>query len=141
MENIINNVANLFKTYGFQATTIIILTIIVVNLIKKPVIKKAESFARLTGYDKALITKNITFLPIAVSFLIIVVVNVIVVKFNFAVLEWGKMTSEAVIYGAVAIATYETSKKHLEAYASKTKDVKKIPEEEKKEETKDEILQ
>ncbi|MBE6132945.1 MAG: hypothetical protein E7180_06110 [Erysipelotrichaceae bacterium] len=77
------------------------------------------AYAEKTGYDKSVITKNITFIPVGVAFILVVLVNLILVKFNFAALDWSEIASTSVVYASVAIATYESVKKQLEAYASK----------------------
>ena len=119
MENIIRSISQLFNQYGFQAALIIIATVIFTNLIKGPIVKRAVAYAEKTGYDKAVITKNITFIPVGVAFILVVLVNLILVKFNFAALDWSEIASTSVVYASVAIATYESVKKQLEAYASK----------------------
>lgn len=119
MENIIQSIARLFTSYGFKAAMIIIATIIITNLIKKPIVKYASTYAEKSGYDKSVVTKNITFIPIAVAFILTFCVNLIVAKFNITTLHWGEMLSTAAVYAAVAMATYEATKKQLEAYASR----------------------
>ena len=118
MENIINSIRNLFTTYGFRCASIVVATILIVNLIKKPIVKKANDLAQKSGMDKSVVTKNLTFLPVAVAFVLETVVTLVCAKFDFLALDFGRITSCAVTYGALAIATYESVKKHLEAYAS-----------------------
>lgn len=119
MENIIKSIGTLFTSYGFQAAMIIIATIIITNLIKKPIVKRAVTFAEKSGYDKSVVTKNITFIPVAVAFVLVFLVNLIIAKFQFTSLNWTELASTAVIYAAVSTTTYEGAKKQLEAYASK----------------------
>lgn len=118
MENIINSIKNLFTTYGFRCASIVVATILIVNLIKKPIVKKANELMQSTGVDKSVVTKNITFLPVVVAFVLETLVTLVCEKFDFRALNFGTITSCAITYGALAIATYESIKKHLEAYAS-----------------------
>ena len=118
MEGIINSVRNLFGTYGFHAAAVVLATIAVVNVVKRPLVKKAEELAARTGIDKSVVTKNVTIIPVAVAFVIELVVAVIAARFDFRAVDYGKVVSTSVLYGALAIATYESVKKQLRAYAA-----------------------
>ena len=120
MEKIIQSVRDLFTSYGFHAATVVLVTIAVVNIIKKPIVKKAEDFAEKTGIDKSIITKNVTIIPVAVAFLIELITALIAARFDFRAVDYGSVTSASVLYGALAIATYESVKKQLRAYAAST---------------------
>ena len=118
MEGIINSVRNLFGTYGFHAAAVVLATIAVVNVVKRPLVKKAEELAARTGIDKSVVTKNVTIIPVAVAFVIELVVAVIAARFDFRAVDYGKVVTTSVLYGALAIATYESVKKQLRAYAA-----------------------
>lgn len=118
MEGIINSVRNLFGTYGFHAAAVVLATIAVVNVVKRPLVKKAEELAARTGIDKSVVTKNVTIIPVAVAFVIELVVAVIAARFDFRAVGYGKVVTTSVLYGALAIATYESVKKQLRAYAA-----------------------
>ena len=118
MEGIINSVRNLFGTYGFHAAAVVLATIAVVNVVKRPLVKKAEELAARTGIDKSVVTKNVTIIPVAVAFAIELVVAVIAARFDFRAVDYGKVVTTSVLYGALAIATYESVKKQLRAYAA-----------------------
>lgn len=118
MEGIINSVRNLFGTYGFHAAVVVLATIAVVNVVKRPLVKKAEELAARTGIDKSVVTKNVTIIPVAVAFVIELVVAVIAARFDFRAVDYGKVVTTSVLYGALAIATYESVKKQLRAYAA-----------------------
>lgn len=118
MESIINSVRNLFGTYGFHAAAVVLATIAVVNVVKRPLVKKAEELAARTGIDKSVVTKNVTIIPVAVAFVIELVVAVIAARFDFRAVDYGKVVTTSVLYGALAIATYESVKKQLRAYAA-----------------------
>ena len=122
MDSIINSIRSLFSTYGFRATAVIVATIILVNLIKKPIISKAKKSQAKTGVDKSVITKNITALPVVVAFALEFIIEMVVSNFNFAVIDFGTVVANAVLYGALAVATYEGVKKQLEAYSAKRND-------------------
>ena len=121
MEGIINSVRNLFGTYGFHAAAVVLATIAVVNVVKRPLVKKAEELAARTGIDKSVVTKNVTIIPVAVAFVIELVVAVIAARFDFRAVDYGKVVTTSVLYGALAIATYESVKKQLRAYAASLK--------------------
>lgn len=118
MEGIINSVRNLFGTYGFHAAAVVLATIAVVNVVKRPLVKKAEELAARTGIDKSVVTKNVTIIPVAVAFVIELVVAVIAARFDFRAVDYGKVVTTSVLCGALAIATYESVKKQLRAYAA-----------------------
>ena len=118
MEGIINSVRNLFGTYGFHVAAVVLATIAVVNVVKRPLVKKAEELAARTGIDKSVVTKNVTIIPVAVAFVIELVVAVIAARFDFRAVDYGKVVTTSVLYGALAIATYESVKKQLRAYAA-----------------------
>lgn len=118
MEGIINSVRNLFGTYGFHAAVVVLATIAVVNVVKRPLVKKAEELAARTGIDKSVVTKNVTIIPVAVAFVIELVVAVIAARFDFRAVDYGRVVTTSVLYGALAIATYESVKKQLRAYAA-----------------------
>ncbi len=133
MEGIINSVSKLFGTYGFRAATIVIATVIIVNLIKKPIIKRAERLAADRGLDKSIVTKYITVLPVAVAFVLELFTELILNRFNVFNVDYAAVATSAVLYGALAIATYESVKKQLEAYAAKHNSTASVPEKQEKE--------
>ena len=113
MESIVNSVRSLFANYGFRAASIVIATVIVVNFIKKPIVRKAVSISERFGTDKAVITKYITALPVAVAFVIELVVSLVIAGFDFTAVDYATVLSRAVLYGALAVATYESVKKNF----------------------------
>ena len=118
MEGIINSVRNLFGTYGFHAAAVVLATIVVVNIVKRPLVRKAELLAEKTGVDKSVVTKNVTVIPVAVAFVIELIAALVAARFDFRSVDYGSVASAAVLYGALAIATYESVKKQLRAYAA-----------------------
>ena len=124
MESIVNSVRSLFANYGFRAASIVIATVIIVNIIKKPIVRKAVSISERLGTDKAVITKYITALPVAVAFVIEFIVSLATAGFDFFAVDYATVLSRAVLYGALAVATYESVKKQMEAYAAAKTSVK-----------------
>lgn len=118
MEEIINALRALFATYGFRAGAIVVATIIVVNVVKKPIVKKGEALSVKTGVDKSVLTRYVTFLPVPIAFVLEFAVSLVEANFAFAMLDFGKMLSSSILYAALATATYESVKKQLEAYAA-----------------------
>lgn len=119
MESIINGIRSLFETYGGQVTIVILFTIMLTNVTKRPIIKYAGKVVEATGYDKSVVTKFISLIPFGFTFLQLFIVKLVILDFSFAAIEWGILMSEATVYAAVAIATYEVFKKQFEAYATK----------------------
>ena len=116
MEGIINSVSKLFGTYGFRSATIVIATVVIVNLIKKPIVKKAERLAADCGLDKSIVTKYITVLPVGVAFVLELLTELVLNKFAVFNIDYAAVATSAVLYGGLAI---ESVKKQLEAYAAK----------------------
>ena len=119
MDSVINSIRSLFSTYGFRATAVIVATIIIVNLIKKPIVAKAKAYQNETGLDKAVITKSITVLPVVVAFVLEFLIELTINNFAFMAIDFATVGANAVLYGALAVATYEGVKKQLEAYSAK----------------------
>ena len=126
MESIINSLKNLFTTYGFRASAVIISTVAIVNLLKKPIVKYATKRENEDGLDKSVWTKFVTALPVAVAFVLEFIIELAINSFNFTAVSYGDVISHAVLYGALAVATYESVKKQLEAYSA-NKNAKKQP--------------
>lgn len=122
MESIIANIKNLFTTYGFEATSIIVLTVILVNIIKRPIVAYGKRLAQANGLNKAIVTKNIAILPFAVAFILTLLFALIQVSFKFALINWQEVSASSFIYAGLAVSTYEIGKKQLEAYATKVND-------------------
>ena len=119
MESIVNSIKSLFENYGFRAASIVVATVIIVNFVKKPIVRRAELVADKAGVDKSVITKYITALPVAVAFIIEFFVSLVAGGFNVFTVDYATVLSRAVLYGALAVATYESVKKQMEAYAAK----------------------
>ena len=118
MESIVNSIRSLFANYGFRTASIVIATVVIVNFVKKPIVRKAVSVASKIGVDKSVITKYITVLPVAVAFVIEFIVSLVTVGFDFFAVDYATVLSRAVLCGALAVATYESVKKQMEAYAA-----------------------
>lgn len=118
MEGIINSVRSLMCNYGFRAAAVVLLTVVIVNLIKKPIVKRAERLAAEYGLNKSAVTKYVTYIPVAVAFVLELFCQLALSGFRFSAIDYGAVASSAVLYGALAVATYESVKKQLEAYAA-----------------------
>ena len=119
MEVVLSEVKNLFSAYGLKAVIIIVLTVLIVNLIKKPIVKKFVAVVEKNGYDKSLVTKNFAYITFLVAIFLEFIAQIIISKFNFYILDFASVLSAGVLYGGLAIALYETVKAELKAYASK----------------------
>ena len=65
-----------------------------------------------------MLTKYVTALPIAVALVLELFAQLIVSGFSFRSLDFGSLFSSAILYGALATATYESVKKQLKAYSA-----------------------
>ena len=119
MDSIINSLKSLFSTYGFRAATIVVLSVVIVNLCKRPIVKLGIRLASERCYDKSVITRHISCLPFVAAFVLTAVWSLVDCGFRFAACDWSTVLSQSLTYGALAVATYETIKKQLEAYAAK----------------------
>lgn len=119
MDSLINSLRMLFSTYGLRAATIIMVSVLLVNLVKKPIVKYGEKLMEKRGLDKSVATRYVSFLPFAFTVLLNVLWACFSQGFRVIEIDWSEVLSSGLIYGAVAIATYETVKKHLQAYAAK----------------------
>lgn len=120
MSEIVNSLTKLFSTYGFKAGCIIVCVIILVNIIKKPITKKALKLSESLGYDKSIVTRYISLMPVGVAFVLTAAIELICQKFSFSAVSWKDVVANSVLYSAIAVALYETIKKQLQAYAAKS---------------------
>lgn len=119
MDMIVTSLSELFTRYGARSAAIILLTVVAVNLIKRPLVGLAEKVADRTGTDKSVLTRYVSLLPVPVALLFDFICELFVRRFNLIGLSVPELLSRAVIYGGLAMATYESIKKQLEAYAAK----------------------
>lgn len=120
MESVVDWFESLISSYGFRATIIIILTIIVVNIIKIPIVKAAKTHAGKHNTDKAVITRFVTFLPFLVSFFFNFIWELIINNFSFVSINYVEIITSSFIYAGLAIASFESIKKQVQAYTAKT---------------------
>ena len=125
MHDIINYLKALFETHGFKVAVIVLLTILLVNILKKPIIKKAENYAKKYDCDKSVITKYLTILPYIVSFIISFIWELIIVNFVFNQIDYEMLLTNVFMYGSLSIASFETLKLQFEAYAAKKQQKKR----------------
>lgn len=122
---IIEWVKTLLTQYGLINVVIMCLVILLTNLVKKPIVEKADDFVetakKLTGIDvdKSVITSNIIYIPIGFSFVLYFLYTLITVKFNFYAVDWVQLISNSVIYGMLSMSIYEIGKSKIKAYLTK----------------------
>ncbi|MBQ8749362.1 MAG: hypothetical protein IJZ29_02730 [Clostridia bacterium] len=119
MEEIILSIESLFANYGFKTGVVVMLSIFIVEIIKKPIVKKAEAYSLKSGLDKSIITKYLSFLPLGSVFVINLLWELVCIDFNFALLDFNSLLSTSLVMASITIATYEVLKKYLQAYCSK----------------------
>ncbi len=119
MSDFLSTFTNIFSNYGVKTFLIVFITIILINLIKKPITKKAEQYAVENNCDKSIITCYITYVAIIIPFIVNLLYELCITNFNFYVIDWSNYVYSSLTYGAIAIATYESIKKQVEAYVSK----------------------
>lgn len=121
----VNWIKSLVVDYGAINVIIMIATIIITNLIKKPIVNKADDFVatakKLTDLDvdKSVITSNICYIPIGVAFVLYFIYYIIMVKFDFTVLQWSDLVSHAITFGLMSTSIYEIGKIQLKSFLSK----------------------
>lgn len=121
----VNWIKSLVVDYGAINVIIMIATIIITNLIKKPIVNKADDFVatakKLTDLDvdKSVITSNICYIPIVVAFVLYFIYYIIMVKFDFTVLQWSDLVSHAITFGLMSTSIYEIGKIQLKSFLSK----------------------
>ena len=121
-------IQKLFTDYGAVNVIIMFLVIILTNIIKRPIVNKAENFVesakKLTGLDvdKSVITSFISLIPIGLSLVFYFLYGCIQVKFHMSELDISQILSNAVIYGFLSISIFETAKGFIKAYLSKKSD-------------------
>lgn len=118
-------VRTLLTNYGTVNLIIMVLVIVLTNIIKKPIVNKAENFVesakKLTGIDvdKSVITSNIAFIPIGLAFVFYFIYALISVKFQFAMLDWVQVITNAIVYGMLSMSIFEVGKNKIKSYLSK----------------------
>ena len=121
----VNWIKSLVVDYGAINVIIMIATIIITNLIKKPIVNKADDFVatakKLTNLDvdKSVITSNICYIPIGVAFVLYFIYYIIMVKFDFTVMQWSDLVSHAITFGLMSTSIYEIGKIQLKSFLSK----------------------
>lgn len=116
---ILSTFTQIFTNYGVKTFLIVLITIVLVNLIKKPIIKKANEYAIKNNCDKSVITCYITYITIGIIFILNLIYELIIANFNFGVVDWNSYAYSSLSLCAITIATYEAIKKHIKAYTAK----------------------
>lgn len=122
---IIQWIKSLLADYGAINVIIMLLTIFITNLIKKPIVNHADDFVSSAKkllnmeVDKSVITSNIVYIPIGVAFVLYFVYTVVSAKFNFALISWAQLVSNSVVYGMLSMSIYEIGKAKLKSFISK----------------------
>ena len=123
--DILSWIETLLTDYGAVNVIIMFLLFLFTNLIKKPIVSKAESFVQKAkellniDVDKSVITSNIIYIPIGVSLILYTIWNIIYAGFDFSQIVWSSVVSDALVYGMLSISIFEVFKSKLKAYTSK----------------------
>lgn len=122
---LVNWVKTLVVDYGAINVIIMLLIIIVTNLIKKPIIEKADEFVatakKLTDIDvdKSVITSNICYIPIGISFVLYFIYYLVLVKFDFTAFAWSTWVSTSITFGLLSTSVYEIGKIKVKSFLGK----------------------
>jgi hypothetical protein len=122
---IIQWIQGLLVDYGAINVIIMLLTIFITNLIKKPIVNHAEDFVASAkkllnaDVDKSVITSNIVYIPVGVAFILYTVYTIIIVNFNISAIVWTELVSNSVVYGMLSMSIYEIGKAKLKSYIGK----------------------
>lgn len=111
---------HIYDSYGFKAIIVIVLTIVITNLIKRPILKKAETYALKYNCDKSVITKWIALIPYGVAFTLnlIFVIVLAAVHHNWDI-SWRVYISDSALFATLSVAGFEIGKKCLESYVAR----------------------
>ena len=110
--DIINWIKGLVLDYGGINVLIMLITIIVTNLIKKPIKEKADKLAKkkktILGMElgKSVITSNIVYIPIGIAFILYLIFTLIYNGFNFIVIDWASLVSNSLVYGMLSVSLF-----------------------------------
>lgn len=126
-------IKSLIVDYGAVNVIIMALTIIITNLIKKPIKDKAQKLTETAktvlgvDLDKSVITSNIVYIPIGVAFVLYFIYTIVCENFVFANVEWASLVSNSLVYGMLSVSLFDIVKCKLNAYKQKDtyEDVKK----------------
>ena len=129
---LVNWIKTLVVDYGAINVIIMLLIIIVTNLIKKPIIEKADKIVgpgnvfvatakRLTDVDvdKSVITSNICYIPIGISFVLYFIYYLVLVKFDFTAFAWSTWVSTSITFGLLSTSVYEIGKIKIKSFLGK----------------------
>ena len=120
MEEFTNWLIAVYQSYGFRALVVILLTIVLTNVTKHPIVKKAEKYALGYNVDKSVVTKWIAVLPYAYAMLLNLIIIVIMCAINKDWnIDWGKWVGDSALFASISVAGFEIGKKCLESYVSK----------------------
>lgn len=119
MNSLLIEFQKLLNHFGFTLTVIIVLTMIITSLIKKPIVSAATKYAVKLGVDKSVGTKYVSLIPPTVAIILLTGYELIVINFNFAALNISYILTTGSACGIAAIALYEAFKVWIKAAASK----------------------
>lgn len=120
MEDFTTWMIGICQSYGFKAFVIVILTIVLTNVTKRPIVKKAEKYALNYNVDKSVITKWIALLPYAYAFVLnLVFVLIYALSKQDWAINWVKYIGDSSLFATLSVAGFEIGKKCLESYVSK----------------------
>lgn len=118
-------VNSLLVDYGAVNVIIMFLVIVLTNIIKKPIVEKADTFVKQAktlldiDVDKSVITSNIVYIPIGIALVLYTVWNIIYVGFDFSQIVWSAVISDSLVYGMLSISIFDILKNKLKSYVSK----------------------
>ena len=118
-------IKSLIVDYGAINVIIMALTILITNLIKKPIKDKAQKLTdtakTLLGVDldKSVITSNIVYIPIGISFILYFIYTIFAENFILNNIDWALLVSNSLIYGLLSVSLFDIFKSKLNAYKSK----------------------
>lgn len=120
MQNFTDWLANIYNSYGFKAFVIVILAIVLTNVIKHPIIRRAEEYARKYNLEKSVVTKWVALIPYGISFManLAFVIVFAAVNKDWSI-NWATYVSDSALFATLSIAGFEIGKKCLESYVSR----------------------
>lgn len=119
MEDFLSTFSSIFTNYGVKTFIIVFLTIILVNIIKKAIIKKATNYAQAHNCDKSIITCYITYIVLIIVFVLNLLYELVVTKFNFTLINWTNYVYSSFTLASISIGTFETIKKQIQGFTAR----------------------
>lgn len=122
MEEVAKLLQSVVQSYGFWGAVAVIVIMIVTQLVKWPLKKKAEEWAEKANIDKKAVTVWFVFIPVLVSLIVtFVFYSWRGVGWDYSQFSWASYFSQASVLSSVSVALYEAIDACVKAKLAKEK--------------------